>query len=295
MSRALLPGAPIKWLEQPTTQQALRQLNDLLVPDVLRCHEGMCIGDQSKYVTWEVPSKKFERLEIMQITDMQFGHAFCKYERVVEYRNWILSAPNRFMIWTGDMIDAHAVWSPGSAWDNVVDPQSQLMKFVETWAPARHRILGSVGGNHERRAIPAFGDLGRLIASLLRIPYSTGKQLVDVRFGDAAPFRMCLWHGTGGARTKGTVAQTLDRFMQQGDSQFYGMGHLHQAMLLFGWREVRDNKARTIRLEKRVGAVGTSFLETIGTYAEVAGFASHDVIMPLIVLEPSGHWEVRLR
>jgi hypothetical protein len=169
------------------------------------------------------------------------------------------------------------------------------MKFVELWAPARHRILGSVGGNHERRGIPGFGDTGRLIASLLQIPYSSGKQLIDVRFGAKATFKISLWHGMGGARTKGTVAQTLDRFMQQGDSQFYGMGHLHQGLLLISWREMRDERSGIIKLEKRIGAVGTSFLETLGTYGEIAGYAGHDVVMPLISLERNGHWEVRLR
>jgi hypothetical protein len=44
-----------------------------------------------------------------------------------------------------------------------------------------------------------------------------------------------------------------------------------------------------------MGAVGTSFLETWGTYGEIAGFESSDVMMGRAILEPTGHWELTLR
>lgn len=277
----------------PRTQDYLRKLFAGFVEPVGKRATTMHYGEQTKYVTWEAP-EEFDKLELLQVTDMQFGHRECKYKRVVEYRDWVLAAPNRFMFWTGDNVDAWGLWSPGTAWDQLFSPQSQVYKFVETWAPAAHRILGYVGGNHERRAIPIFGDLGVLIATLLRIPYSNGKQLIDIHFGKHAPFKTTLWHGTGGARTKGTVAQTLHRFMSQGDSQLYLMGHLHQAMVIPDWKEFRDGRGN-LKLKKCIGAIGTSFLETWGTYGEVAGFSSSDVMMAAAQLEKDGHWQVSLR
>jgi hypothetical protein len=152
-----------------------------------------------------------------------------------------------------------------------------------------------VGGNHERRAIPAFGDLGTLIAMLLQIPYSNGRQMVDIHYGQHQPFTTNLWHGTGGARTKGTVAQILYRFMMQGDAHLYLMGHVHQAMVMPLWKEIRDTRNQKLKLRKSMGAVGTSFLETWGTYGEIAGFESSDVMMGRAILEPTGHWELTLR
>lgn len=256
---------------------------------------GMLYGEQAKYVSWEIPTKRFDTIELIQITDVQFGHIGCKVDRVLEYRDWVLAKPNRFMLWTGDNVDAWAMWSPGRAFDQIADPQSQVFQFCELWAPARHRILGYVGGNHERRAIPGFGDLGVLISTLLKIPYSDGRQMVDVHFGEHKPFRISLWHGAGGARTKGTVAQTLARFMEQGDSQLYLMGHVHQPLLIPTWKEIRDVENRQLTLRKSIGVVGSSFMETYGTYGEIAGFSSGDVMMGNARLEKNGRWEVSLR
>lgn len=282
----------------PKTQNFLRGLVDSFPDDVLQLQTGMNYAEQSKYLSYEIPATKpaFKKsIELLQMTDVQFGHKECKVNRVIEYRDWVLSQDNRYVLFVGDMVDAWALWSPGMGWDQMFNPMSQVMRFVEIFGPMRHRILGYVGGNHERRAIPGFGDLGVLIAALLRIPYSNGRQLIDLYYGAWEPFKITLWHGAGGARTKGTVAQILDRFMQLGDSDLYLMGHVHKAMIIPDFKEVRVGKARRLKIKKSFGAVGTSFLETWGTYGEVAGYNSSDVLMARAVVEASGHWELTLR
>lgn len=278
------------------TQDYLRAIQGMWAKDVLRVTTTEHYGEQSKYVTVRVDDsdvKKWGSLELVQLTDIQFGHKACKINRVIEYRDWILSKPNRFVLMTGDNVDAATIFSPGTPWDNLFGPASQAYRFAEVFAPMRHRILGYVGGNHERRAMPAFGDIGTLLAILLKVPYSGGRQYIDIQFGEHNPFKVMLWHGVGGAKTRGAAAQILDRFMQHGDSQLFLMGHLHQGLIMPAWREYRDGRGH-IKLQKRMGAIGTSFLETYGTYAEVAGFHSHDVMMARAVLEPNGHWQLTL-
>jgi hypothetical protein len=209
---------------------------------VLDCRTSMKFREQVKYVSWKVPDKFADPIHIIHMTDLQFGHARCKYERVEEYVKWILAEPNRFCIFGGDMVDAWAMHSPGSPFEQLGDPQSQIYKVVEALGPIRHRVLGYVGGNHERRGIPSFGDLGPLVATLLKIPYSSGQQFLDIHYGKHAPFRISLWHGVGGAGTKGTVAQHLHRFMSQGDSQLYLVGHYHQPMIIPMWKTARNGK-----------------------------------------------------
>lgn len=287
-ARKLIPKATL-----PETQNALAELDAKMAPDVLRCTTGMRYGDNVKYVKWEIP-EDLESLLLMQITDVQFGHVMCRYERVEEYRDWVLEKPNRYMLWTGDMIDAVTKLSLGDPWENIGLPFAQVYKFCEVWAPARHRVLGFVGGNHERRAF-TYGDLGSEIARLLRIPYSAGRQAVDIYYGKHKPFKVSLWHGAGGAKTKGAVAQVLDRFIQQGDSQLYLMGHLHQPLVMPAWKQYREPRSQQIQLQKCMGAVGSSFLETWNTYGEVAGFAAHDVMMGCAELTPDGRWQLNLR
>lgn len=253
----------------------------------------MVVHGETKWIEWDFTTSRFKTLELIQITDMQWGHIACKRERVREYRDWILKAPNRYMIWTGDNVDSATMQSKGTTWENTGTPQQQLFEFCQEWAPARHRILGYVGGNHERRTLTTFGDLGITIAALLRVPYSRGKQLIDIKFGKHNPFKISQWHGAGGARTKGTVAQTLYRFASDGDSQVYLMGHLHQPMVIPFWKERRGEKG--IRAVKTIAAAGSSFLDLWGSYGEVAGFAPGDVLMPRIVLGHDGDWEVTLK
>jgi len=286
-------------IEQRTIDylQDLQDLQKPFVGNMSTRHIGQTGFGQSKIVNVSFSDElvaKFKTLELVQLTDMQFGHKSCKLNRVKEYIDWILERPNRFILMTGDNVDAATVKSPGSPWDNWFEPQSGVYKFCRMMAPVRHRVLGYVGGNHERRGIPAFGDLGFMIATMLKLPYSAGQQLINVNFGKHKPFRIHLWHGLPRARTKGALAQILDRFMQQGDSQLYLNGHNHQAMVLPQWRMFRDGIGG-MKLTKIIGASGTSFLEYWGTYGEVMGLSASDVLMPRAILEPSGHWEFTIR
>jgi hypothetical protein len=277
---------------QSGTHEYLEKIHSRLPKDVVDLDCSMRYGDESKYVAVKFGGE-FKTIEILHITDVQFGHICCNVPRFREYRDWILAKPNRFTVWGGDMVDAAHALSVASPYENTVEPQQQVFRFVEEAAPMRHRVIGYVGGNHERRSSRMFGDLGHLIATFLKIPYSSGKQFIDIHYGDHKPFKMSLWHGGTGSRTKGAKAQMLHRFMGQADSQLYMVGHLHDAILLFDWREKR--KGRQIALEKIAGVMSSSFLEHYGTYAEVAGLCGADTMMWRCILEPTGKWELTAR
>ena len=287
-----------KPIAEQTPEPVANPVQDLisrlkLVPSAYPCTTKMLVQGESKYVSWDFSDAPFSTLELLQITDAQFGHVCCKVDRLIEYRDWVLAKPNRYMVWTGDNIDSATMQSKGTTWENIGTPQHQLFEFCKLWAPARHRILGSVGGNHERRCLTTFGDLGITIAALLQLPYSKGKQLIDIHFGEHKPFQISQWHGVGGARTKGTVAQILYRFASEGDSQLYLMGHLHQALLIPFFKERRGING--VRAVKTIAACGSSFMETWGSYAEVSGYSPSDVMMPMCRLEKDGKWEVLIR
>ncbi len=283
---------------QPAIQQMATPIEELtaklsLHKNVVPHTSKMVVHGETKWIEWDFTKTGFNKLEIIQITDVQWGNIACKRERVIEYRDWVMAKPNRYMVWTGDNIDSATMQSKGTTWENTGTPQHQMFEFCDVWAPARHRILGYVGGNHERRCLTTFGDLGIAIAALLKIPYSRGKQLIDIKFGEHKPFQIAQWHGVGGARTKGTVAQVLHRFANEGDSQYYLMGHLHSCLILPFFKERRGEKG--IKAVKTIAACGSSFLDLWGSYAEVAGYGPSDVLMPSCTLDKNGGWEVRIR
>ena len=279
----------------PTTLEYLNSLESRSPADVVEIKTSMKFDSENKYVTVIFDSKQFpNNIEIVHITDVQFGHKMCNVPVFREYRDWILSVPNRFVFLGGDLVDAAHALSVASPYENTEEPQGQVYRFVEEALPMRHRILGYVGGNHERRSSKTFGDLGKMIATLLKIPYSSGKQFIDIHYGAHKPHRNSLWHGSTGARTKGAKVQMIHRFMKQGDSQIYWVGHLHDCLLVGDVREARQGDG-TIHQEKYYGVMSSSFLEHYGTYAEVAGLEASVTQMWRLVLEPNGKEMLTIR
>lgn len=277
-----IPVSTQNWLAAAVTRKPLTER-----------HETMVLDECARYVTVTPPTKR-DRIELLHLTDLQFGHRAFLRDRFVEFRDWILARPDCYVVLGGDVIDAATMLSVGSAFDNVGRPSEQVQAVVEMLGPLAPRIWGYVGGNHERRTEKTFGECGKLIATLLKVPYSPGVQYVDVWFGKHAPFRISLWHGTGAARTKGAKAQMVHRFMQHGDSQLYLVGHLHDAMVLYDWPEVRSGDCST-HLLKKAGVMSSSFLGYYGTYAEVAGLSPSDTLMARVLLDRDGGWEITLR
>lgn len=279
-----------------TTLSAIRDLQRLLPEYDAEPRRGMIYGEQIKYVSWRFDPKRFSSIELLHLTDLQFGHVECRMNKWMEYQKWVLSRPNRFVLLGGDMIDASTVLSPGEPWENLFNPSRQVFKFCEAVAPMRHRILGYVGGNHERRGIKTFGDLGQLIASLLCVPYSGGVQFVDIHYGGHKPYQVFLHHGKGAAQTKGAKTQMLYRMTENyPGSDLYLVGHLHDSVLLPLVRLVHDHEKCIIGRKKYYAGMSSSFLDFMGTYAEVAAMTINDIFMLRAVLEPTGKVEVTIR
>ena len=281
--------------DQESTQNYLEKLWAGAPKDVLNIQGSMKFGDEMKYITVKFDPKKYPKgIDIIHLTDVQYGHMSCNVEKFQNYLNWILEEENRFIFFGGDMVDAATVLSVASPYENTKEPQGQVYDFVKLVMPIRHRVIGYVGGNHERRSSKAFGDLGHLIATLLKIPYSSGKQFVDIYYGNHQPHKNSLWHGGTGSKTKGSKAQMIHRFMTKGDSQVYWVGHLHDVMMIGDCREARG-EGGTIKLEKFAGVMSSSFLEHYGTYAEVAGLPAGDTAMWLLHLDSNGKWQLQIR
>jgi len=277
---------------------AIDKLHDgLLTPRLNVTHE---IGDECKVIVYDFDDRrrfkhKLSSVELLHLTDLQIGSKAFQRNRFIEYRGWLLDQPNRFVFLGGDIIDAATILSVASPYENTGEPIDQVDEATELLKPlkAAGRLLGYVGGNHERRTIKTFGDCGRLIARSLEVPYSRGVQHIDIHYGQHRPFKVSLWHGGGSARTKGAKAQMLHRFMQHADSHVYMVGHLHDVVLLFDWRQLRiGNK---IKLQKIAGIMSSSFQGYWNSYAEVSAMSPSDTMMGRVVLDPDGKWMVTLR
>jgi hypothetical protein len=194
----------------------------------------------------------------------------------------------------GDLIDAATAISVQDPYENVFAPSEQCYHLRTLLMPLQPRILGYVGGNHERRTIKTFGDSGKLIASFLSIPYSCGEQDIHITYGKHQPFQLTLYHGRGVARTKGArINMIYETLIRNQDSQLVLVGHLHDALLTYSWKKVSGGGK--ISFMKRAAAMSTSFIDYWNTFAETQGLGYTDTLMVRCILTPDGHWEITLR
>lgn len=250
------------------------------------------------FVEWDFSARRWPRLEILQLTDIQYGSAYCREDKVREHVKWVLAAPWRRVVFGGDMVEAfNYLKSPGTPADqkpgSVMD---QVKQAVSIYQPIAGRVLGYVSGNHERRHM-ALGDLTGLVAEALGgIPWAPGRQHIAIRFGawQKRAFRISMHHGRGSAMTRGSIVNALERMALQDDCDLFLMGHLHQSNAIHIPRPVWDEQAGQVVVRDSWAAMGSSFLSHYGSYADVAGYRANKLHMPLAVLERDGEWRVLL-
>lgn len=284
-------------MEAPSTVEYMKRLLASAPEDVLKIVTGTPVQEERKYVTVRIPEDmKFSTLEIYHLTDVQWGHVCCQEDRFVEYRDFILAAPNRFALFGGDMIDAATLLSTGTPWENTGPPIEQIYRFCEVAMPIRHRVLGYVGGNHERHTRSVLGgDAGSIIATYLGIPYSAGQQFIDIHYGEWKPHKTTLWHGRGTSRTPGAKMSMMVDFARDDTSDLVLVGHLHDCMNRWAVRKERNVRGKSIGAKKYCVAMSSSFLEFFGSYGEIMGLPPSDVFMTKATLFPDGRWEVTQR
>ena len=256
---------------------------------------GMYHWGEEKFVSARF-KKKQDELEIILLTDIQFGHRNCRVKKLIEYRDWILEKPNRFALFGGDHVDAWVPGSPGE-YDNILRPDGQVLQYTEIMAPIADRILGSCGSNHGRRGLRGGVDLDALISGLLNIPYSSGMQMLSVDFGAAAPInplKIFLWHGRGAARTAGGKVNMTLSVTPNDDAHVFFSGHIHSGHVYPQWRMRRDSARLTMVPEKYYVVSAASFLEFYGSYAEVGGYSYSGLLMPLLTVRRDGYYRVTI-
>ena len=265
---------------------------------------GMLVAGQHKFLTHEFPdsfTKKFPQLEVIFLSDVQYGHNECRVDKLIEYRDWIAAEPNRFCIFGGDMVDGWRVGSPGPGYDNWCQPSSQVFQFCELMAPIRHKILGSVGGNHERRGQAGGVDLGKLISFILEIPYSEGAQMISLKYGkhtqetqQLGQFDIYAWHGSGAAASPGGRVNMTLKAVPNDEAKMYFSGHIHHPHVWPNWRTRRDHKRQKMWHEKYYVVSASHFLNFYGTYAEVFGATYTGLMMPVALIFADGRYRVEI-
>jgi len=229
--------------------------------------------------------------------DEQLGHVTCDETRVIKDIDWVEQNPQCLVFLLGDAIDSATKTSPGYEGENKIRPLRQGESYIDLHKRIAKRIIGYVGGNHERRIDKALSEPGggvRLIAQGLssddhKIPYSGGLLMIDVYWrGHMWPFT--LFHGAGAAVTPGSKIQRMQRNMLLTDSLITLSGHLHEEAKTSRRYEKRMPDG-TIKVVKNVSLQCGTYLKYVGSYGEVAGMPPVGPDMIVIELFDDGKYK----
>lgn len=233
--------------------------------------------------------------------DEQLGHVTCDEERVKKDIAWVQNNPQCLVMLLGDAIDSATKESPGSIRENKVGPITQANQYINIHRSIQDRIIGYVGGNHERRIDKALSEGGagvRMIAEGLstpehKIPYSGGLLLLDL-YWRGHLWTFTLFHGAGAASTPGSITQRLQKNILLSDSLINLSGHLHNEMKT-SRRFVKRSSDGTIKIAKQTSLQCGTYLKYIGSYGEVGGMNPTGPDMIVIELMPDGRYIDRFK
>ena len=233
--------------------------------------------------------------------DEQLGHVTCDEERIKKDIAWVQKNPQCLVMLLGDAIDAAMTFSPGSQRENKEAPIAQAMHYIDIHRPVADRIIGYVGGNHERRIDKALTEGGagvRLIAKGLstpehKIPYSGGILLLDL-YWRGHLWTFTLFHGAGAAATAGSRTQRLQRNLLLTDSLITLSGHLHDEMKTSRRFTQRAPNGK-IKIAKQTALQCGTYLQYIGSYGEVGGMSPTGPDMIVIELLSDGRYIDRFK
>lgn len=233
--------------------------------------------------------------------DEQLGHVTCDEGRVQKDIEWAEKNPQCLVMLLGDAIDAATKESPGSIRENKVAPIKQANKYIDLHRPIRDRIIGYVGGNHERRIDKALSEGGagvRMIAEGLstpdhRIPFSSGVLLLDL-YWKGHLWTFTLFHGAGASITPGSKTQRLQRNILLSDSLITLSGHLHDEMKT-SRRFIKRTSDGHVKIAKQTALQCGTYLKYLGSYGEVGGMPPTGPDMIVIELMADGRYIDRFK
>lgn len=246
-----------------------------------------------KCVRVDLP-KSIDELKIEIFSDLHIGSPKCDLDLINSRIERVKNDPNTYCILLGDIINNSTKTSVGDVYSEPFSPMTQITTAIELFRPIKHKIIGCVSGNHERRSYKQDGiDLIYFMCSELNIAdkYSYSSLLLFIRFGTHNRYynrKMCytlfMTHGDGqGGRMIGGKANGLQRRGQIVDADIVVTGHTHTP---FTFRNVMysvNYQNSSIREREQVFVNASATLK-YEEYAELYGMSPSSVISPRIVL-----------
>lgn len=239
-----------------------------------------------KFITRDLGSN--EEIFIIPLSDVHIGEKGFNEKILNDIIEDVTTIDNLYVVLIGDLINNATKNSKSDVYQEIMTPHEQVNYIVEKLKPIKHKILGSVSGNHEDRTSRDSGvDLSNVIADFLGIPYDSASLVYQIKHGTFGSgknnYVIYTTHGFGGGGTKGAKANKLQKLSDICLADLYIMGHLHDIITFSDSVYVPDTRHDRMILKTRQYLITGSCLE-YGGYAEKMGLRPGKAGYPLVKL-----------
>lgn len=223
-----------------------------------------------KFITRDLGDS--EEIFIIPLSDVHIGEEGFNEKMLDGIIEKVLNTDSLYVVLIGDLINNATKSSKSDVYHERMTPHEQVNFIVEKLKPIRHKILGSVSGNHEDRTSRDSGvDLSQVIAQFLEVPYDSASIVYQLKYGTSGSGKnnhvIYTTHGFGGGGTKGAKANKLQNLGNMCIADLYIMGHYHDVITFSDSIYVPDTRHDRMILKRRQYLITGSCLE-YGGYAE---------------------------
>ena len=218
---------------------------------------------------------KYDRVQIVPISDIHLGSINCNLERFRAFVDYIHRTPDCYTLLTGDLSEMGTKTSIGlGVYEQRYDPETQIDILELELRPLADegKILGILSGNHEMRvAVATSFQPMKILARNLGVEY-LGYQGYHKWVVGEQVYTAMSFHGKSGAQTIGGRINAAVKMNTVANVDIYISGHTHALENTEDIIVEIDTETNQLKYRKRHYVIAGSFLSYWGGYAEMKAY-----------------------
>lgn len=225
-------------------------------------------------------------IKVWAIADVHIGAKECDLDGFKRFLKAVENDPDSYIVIVGDLISNGLKTSMTNVYEETIPPSLQVDLAVDLLEPIKHRILGMVSGNHERRSKKDC-DIDPLftISAILRINDVFRQNMAFIRIilergNTKENYALMITHGKSAAKKKAftSICEGIDAAI---------FAHTHTPDITMPNR-IRFTTSNRVVMHEVISLTCCSFLKT-GGYSLSGLYAPQAVSRPqALQLEFSG-------
>lgn len=228
----------------------------------------------NKPILFDAPGE-FEFIEVYPVHDLHYGNSQFNASKWRKLKEEILSEPNRYCIFVGDMMEMAVPGSKSDVFTQTVPPEMQKEWIANEMVDLADRLIAVVPGNHEHNRSTKLCGLHPLYDACcwarIQDRYRDTYAVVDIGVGQRRKDRKSQYVGYITHQAKETKAWSTVDTLEGFDFMMYGHDH-----------DPKDHPRAHLVYDGKLKKVSTRAIESIncGSFLTYGGYAARAAYRP---------------